>query len=69
MMVCAIYGTYTNVQSWMSIDLSQSLCDTVQSIVCELFVNQEHVTVLSLLKSFLLLTKTYNKVLVTSRDL
>ena len=67
---CTIHGTYiNNIQSWMPTGLSQSLCDTVQSIICELFVNQEHVAVLSLLKSFLLLTNTYKKVLVTSKDL
>lgn len=44
-------------------DLSRLLCDVVQSILCELFVNQEHVALLSLLKSFLLLTTTYKKLL------
>lgn len=47
----------------LSIDLVGSLCDVVQSIACELFVNQEHVTFLSLLESLVLLTKTYKKVL------
>ena len=47
---------------WLFTDLIGLLCDIVQSVVCELFVSQEHVTLTSLLKSFLLLTKVHKKV-------
>lgn len=52
---------------WLFTDLIRLLCDIVQSVVCELYVSQEHVTLTSLLKSFLLLTKVHKKVSVKSR--
>lgn len=68
MMVC-VYCVNNVCDHWLSTGLSQPLCDVVQSILCELFVNQDHVTLLSLLKSFVLLTKTYKKVLMKKQDL
>ena len=52
-----------NASPFLSADLTGLLCDVVRSVVCELFVNQEHITLMSLLKSFCLLTKTHSKVL------
>ena len=56
------------MQSFLSADLIGLLCDVVRSVVCELFANQEHVTLMSLLKSFLLLTKTHYKVFVKGQN-
>ena len=64
-MVCAVHVKITG--NCLSTDLIGLLCDVVQSVVCELFVNQEHVIFTSLVKSFLLLTKAHKKVSLKGR--
>ena len=64
-MVCTVHVRMCG--HWLSTDLIGLLCDVVRSVVCELFVSQEHVALTSLLKSFLLLTKAHKKVSVKSR--